>query len=169
MPSTRSSTSIAGLAQVVHERVQVADRLDRRSRGRSPGRLLVAQQAEHRAGLRQRLAAGLRDDLERVLGRVDVGADDVPADARLHRDQRHAVRDDVVQLPGDPQALLDDRPVGLLAAAAASCSAARSRSRLLGTPRADRVTQGPGDQQQGEGLQQVGGRAGPGRRAARER
>ena len=99
---------------------------------------LLPQQAEHRPGLGERLAAGIRDDLERTLGRGDVGADDVPPHAGLHGDQRHAVRDDVVQLPGDPQPLLDDGAGRLLAGSRSLLLAALRRSDC--SARRDRMT-----------------------------
>jgi len=43
-----------------------------------------------------------------------LGVDDVLAVARLNRDDAHAVRHDVVQFPGDAQALLRDRLAGRL-------------------------------------------------------
>ena len=111
-PSSRVDLD-ARVAHVRHQGVEVVDGL--RPAGRCAVGVLVAEQPEHRPGLGQRLAAGLGDDLEGVLGRVHVGPDDVRADACLDGDQRHAVRDDVVQLAGDPQALLDDGPGSVLA------------------------------------------------------
>ena len=43
--------------------------------------------------------------------RLRILVQQVGAHAGLYRDQRHAVRDHVVQLPGDPQAFLDHRPL----------------------------------------------------------
>ena len=70
--------------------------------------VLLAQHTEQRSGLLERPAAGLGDHLECPPGGGRIRADHVRADAGLHRDQRHAVRDHVVQLPSDPQSLLGD-------------------------------------------------------------
>ena len=60
------------------------------------------------------VAAGVADRLEDALGLGGLAVDDVGADARLHRHHAHGVGDDVVQLPGDAQALLGHRPPGRL-------------------------------------------------------
>ena len=88
-------------------------------------RVLLPQQAEHRTGLGERVAAGLGDNLQRVLGGGDIGADDVPADTRLDGDQGHAVGDHVMQLPSDAESLLDD---------GAGCLFSRGRRLLLRCP-----------------------------------
>jgi hypothetical protein len=58
------------------------------------------------------VATGLGDDHERPLGRVRVAAQQVCAHTRLYRDQRHAVRDHVMEFPRDPQPLFHDRLPG---------------------------------------------------------
>ena len=84
-------------------------------------------------------------------------ADHVPADAGLHGDQGHAVRDDVVQLPGDPQPLLDDGPGRQLPSGGRLLLRDPQPLRLLGAARADGVAEGPRGEQEGTGLQEVGG------------
>ena len=104
----------------------------------------------------QGLAAGFGDDLERMLGGGYVGPDDVPADAGLYSDQGHAVRDDVVQLPGDPQPLLDDGPSRQLPSGGRFLLRDPQPLGLLGAARADCVAECPRGEQQGTGLQEVG-------------
>ena len=63
-------------------------------------------------------AARRRDRFERLLRLGRIGVDHVRADAGLHRDHAHRVRDDVVQLLRDAQPLVGDRALGLLVALA---------------------------------------------------
>ena len=91
-------------------------RADRRS-GTARSRVGVVglpQRAQHPAHLVQRLAAGGLDGAERVPGVTRLGVDHVLAVARLDRDHAHAVRDHVVQFPGDAQSLLGDGLAGRL-------------------------------------------------------
>ena len=60
----------------------------------------------------------VRDRFERLLRLGGIGVDHVRADTRLHRDDAHRVRDDVVQFLRDAQALVGDRPLGLFVALA---------------------------------------------------
>jgi hypothetical protein len=78
------------------------------------GLVRLAQGAEHPAHLVQRFPAGGLDGTEGVARVGGLGVDDVLAVARLNRDDAHAVRHDVVQFPGDAQALLRDRLAGRL-------------------------------------------------------
>ena len=77
-----------------------------------------AQHAEHAADLGQRRAARVRDGFERLLRLGRIGVDHVRADAGLHRDDAHRVRDHVVQLLGDVQPLVGDGPLRLFVALA---------------------------------------------------
>ena len=69
----------------------------------------LAQGAEHPAHLVQGLPAGRLDGPQSVTRVRGLGVDDVLAVACLDRDDAHAVRDHVVQLPRDAQPLLGDR------------------------------------------------------------
>jgi hypothetical protein len=96
-----------GLAHPVHHRLQRHQAGQRRL-----GVVVPAEQSDDRPGLRQRVPAGVGDDLQGLLGGGRIAVQQVGAHAGLHGDQRHAVRDDVVQFPGDAQPLLGDRPLG---------------------------------------------------------
>jgi hypothetical protein len=77
--------------------------------GRGRARQLLArpaQDAEHRAHLAQRLRAGLLDRLERRAGALGLLVEQVERGAGLDVDERHVVRQHVVQLARDPEALL---------------------------------------------------------------
>ena len=105
-----------GQPGVAHRCHQVGDLLDaRRRRPRRP-LAVVAQQPEHRGQLVEHLGARPLDDGERLLGRRRPAVDDVGGRARLHVDGRHGVGDAVVQVTGDPQAILGDPAPGLLLA-----------------------------------------------------
>ena len=80
--------------------------------------VLAAQHAEQPADLGQRLAAAGLDGLERLrrAGRVALG--EPPRARRLHDHRAQRVRDDVVQLAGDPRALLARRRRGAARAVA---------------------------------------------------
>ena len=91
-----------------------------------------------------------------MLGGVHVGADHVPAHPGLHGDQRHAVRDHVVQLAG-----IRSRS-SMTARSPFACGGCLLLSHaqalgLLGATGPNRVTQGPRDHQQRERLEQVRG------------
>ena len=95
--------------------------------------VLAAQHAEQPAHLGQRLAAGRarrRANASRARGRVALGE---PAGAARPAPTiaRQRVRDDVVQLAGDPRALLGGRASAALARARARAAAAFSRSAAL--------------------------------------
>ena len=87
-----------------------------------PGRrvrgLLLAQDPEHPAHVGQREAPGGRDRLEGRPGLVRALVDDAQRAARLDHDHAHVVRDHVVQLAGDPLALVADGALGPLVALA---------------------------------------------------
>ena len=98
------------------------DRLDQARQLGEIGRGFVlragvfAQHAEHAADLGQRGTAGVGDRLERFLRFGRIGVDDVRAHARLHRDDAHRVRDHVVELLRDAEALVGHRPLRFVVA-----------------------------------------------------
>ena len=85
------------------DRPQLVDRCRRRELTVSR---LLAQGADHRSHRRQRSAAGQDDSVERPLRRFRVVAGHQLRSLCLHHDSCHVVGDDVVQLPGDREALL---------------------------------------------------------------
>ena len=93
----------AGGPQLLHQRIEGAE-----PRLRRDHHLLIAgaQHAEQPPQLGQRLAAAGLDGAERPAGVAGV-AQQLRPGLGLHDHHRHGVRDHVVQLPGDPGALLD--------------------------------------------------------------
>jgi hypothetical protein len=87
-------------------------------------RLVVAQQPQRTAHLAERLLARVLDHVERAPCLVDVVVEHPPAPARLQHNEADRVGDDVVQLAGDPRALLGD---GLLRNGRRARSRARAR------------------------------------------
>ena len=69
---------------------------------------VAAHRAEQAAHLRQRCASGPLDVLERVAVVRELVGQPVPHGADLEHHHADRVRDDVVQLAGDPRALLGD-------------------------------------------------------------
>ena len=76
------------------------------ARGRGEPELvsLVADDVEQPAGLDEGAASGVGDVAQHPLGLVRVGTHQVLGGGRLHHHRAHRVRDDVVQLAGDPVA-----------------------------------------------------------------
>ena len=92
-------------AHLRHEGREVVEARLRRER-------VVGVRAEHpdqAAHLGEGAAADLLDRLEHLARRAVVLAEDAPFRARLDDHHRHVVRDHVVELAGDPRALLDHR------------------------------------------------------------
>ena len=81
------------------------------------GRAAVGTEyAEHRAELVERLAAGVLDGFERCDGALGLAVDHGLPGLGLHHDRRDRMGDHVVQLAGDPAALVGDGeqfPLGL--------------------------------------------------------
>jgi len=98
-------------AFALHERARA-----REARRRGQREVLVAspQDAEQPAHLEQRVAAGLLDEHDGVLGRREVARRQAARRRRLDDHRAHAVGHDVVQLAGDPDALLDRRALDAL-------------------------------------------------------
>lgn len=76
--------------------------------------VLRAQHAEHPAQFGQRLDGAATDARQALLQLVGGILGQVHGDLRLHRDHRHVVGDHVVQLAGDPAALLQQGAPGPL-------------------------------------------------------
>src|SRR5690606_10620286 len=70
---------------------------------------LVAQDPEELLQLTDRLAAGALDATEGLLRDVRVASEGPPGGAGLDPDEAHRVRDHVVELAGDPEALVEHR------------------------------------------------------------
>ena len=81
----------------------------RRAAARAPRRRRRAAAPEQPARLGQRLAAGLLDRGERLARRRLLGAEGVALRAGLDDHHAHVVGDEVVQLAGDPRALVGHR------------------------------------------------------------
>jgi hypothetical protein len=98
----------AGRARALEQSVEVGQP----GLGRALGRLVLAgaQQLERAVHLGHRLPAEVGDP-RRGLGDALVGHGRAQR-LRLDDDQAHVVRDDVVELLGDPHPLLRDRPLG---------------------------------------------------------
>ena len=144
----------AGRARALDQRAHV-----RKARLRREPQLLVlaAQHAEQPAQLGQRLAAGVLDDRERRLGALRVALRHPPRGARLHGHRAERVRDHVVEVAGDPRALLERGGVGGRVALALGAlgalveRAVEARTRAQHLPEQDR-----GDDDQADRAQ-VGG------------
>ena len=80
--------------------------------------LVGAQHAEEAPDLGERRTARRRDGFERLLGLGRVLVDHVRAHAGLYRDHAHGVRDHVVQLLRDAEALVGDRALRFFVALA---------------------------------------------------
>ncbi len=126
VPDRTSSTSRPDRPYVVDQRRYVVESL-----GGRPGAVLGRPRAacpsiDRVCSSALRLVSAMTSRL--LLGGVRVGADHVRAHPGLHRDQRHAVRHDVVQLAGDPQPFLGDGGDELLAAGTAAATGSRPRA-----------------------------------------
>ena len=126
-PSTRQAHGQAGAAELVEQRVEAVEAGLRRE---VEVVAVAAHRAEQPPHVGERGAAGLLDAAERlaVLGlrRGQVVADG----ADLEHDHADRVGDDVVQLAGDPRALLGHRDAGRRLALA--LGVARALLRRLG-------------------------------------
>ena len=140
----------AGRARALQEVAEVGQPRLRRALGRLV--LAGSQQLERAVHLRHRLAAELRDvrggGRDALLG--DGGGERLGPDD----DHAHVVRDDVVQLLGDPHALLRDRALGQqlalalepLGALAKHLDAFAPAAHEQPDPGADRAREADGDQ-----------------------
>src|SRR5215472_10505693 len=108
------------------------------------GRGVWSQDGQNVPHLRECLPARSRDPGQESRYRVRVRAHGTGRRLRLDRDQADRVADDVVQVAGDPQPLLDDRPGGTLAFLGLEPRRPDLEFRDIGAPRADRVPQHPG-------------------------
>jgi hypothetical protein len=106
-----------GPAGAVDQLAEVPETRLRRALG---GLGVAAQHPEQAAHLVERLAGGLADGGEVAHAVLGQPADPVGGGLGLDRDHGHVVGDDVVQLAGDPGALLQDGPAGLLPTAGLS-------------------------------------------------
>jgi hypothetical protein len=137
----------------------------RQPRGRSeqrPGVLGVPQHHDQPAELGQRVPAGGFDDLEGPLRRCRVAARGEPPGARVHSDDAHAVRHDVVQLARDPHPLRGDGEAGELVTRLLELRRAPGVRGGRLPPAEDDVAEVPGSSQQPTELQ-------PGRHSAHGR
>jgi hypothetical protein len=109
-----AATARAVYATTAHsiEVVEVGER--RCGCARRGARAVAAQQVERGAQLLERIAAGRLDVRQRGPGLVGLLVEQMQRDARLHVDQRDVVREHVVQLLREREALLALRPLALL-------------------------------------------------------
>ena len=144
MPSIFSSTG-SPASRVVERSWSRCSRL---GCGAERRRLLgAAQHADHPPHLGERLATGLLDDLQRLAFLVLVRLEQ-PAHGRgLHRHHADAVADDVVQLAGDPRALLGDGEACLLLALQLGLLGKPARHVGLAKPLAEREADDPRDRE----------------------
>ncbi len=100
-------------AHMLQKRVELSE-----SGLRQPRRLVIelAQHAEQAPQLRDRLAGGVLDRAKRLPRPFGIGVQHLLRRRGLHTHQADAVRDHVVELAGDPRALLDHRLTSLLLA-----------------------------------------------------
>src|SRR5919201_7100442 len=85
---------------------ELVEVLEARLRGEGGGLFGPAEDADHPAHLRERLAAGLLDDQQGLTLLLLVRPEQPPRRRSLHGHHADAVADDVVQLAGDPRALV---------------------------------------------------------------
>ena len=144
-------------ARVEHPRLALDDQLHLEAGGSElleqlvhavePGRrvrgLLVAQDPQHPAHVRERQAARRRDRLERRARLVGPLLDDPQGAACLDHDHADVVGDDVVQLAGDPLPLVAHRPFGLLVTVALHLLRALLERARVQPADAGRVTEQP--------------------------
>ena len=95
---------------------QVGDLVHAGGRDEVGGLIALAQQRHHRGQLVEHVAARPTDRHQRVLRGLGLAVHDVGGGAGLHVDGRHRVRDAVVEVTRDLQAVLGDPPPGLLLA-----------------------------------------------------
>ena len=144
VPSIVSSTGSPASRVVREELLEVLQARLRRQRRRLFG---AAQYADHPPHLGERLATGLLDDLQRLAFLVLVRLEQ-PAHGRgLHRHHADAVADDVVQLAGDPGALLGDGEACLLLTLQLGLVGKPARHVGLAKPLAEREADDPRDRE----------------------
>jgi hypothetical protein len=97
VPVSTSSTARPVVLRLPH---QIADAVDARLRGQAG--LVLTQHSHEPAHLAERLAGAALNVLQVVGGAIRVVRQQLLGGARLQRDHRHAVADDVVQLARDP-------------------------------------------------------------------
>ncbi len=102
------------------------------------------QHAEQPPHLRERLPAGAGDGLQGLLGLVGGRVHDVGGTVGLDDHHRHVVRDDVVQLAGDPGPLGGDGDLGLRLAFPLQAGGTLLQLVEVGAPGPQRVPQHPG-------------------------
>ena len=125
------------------------------------GRLVVlgrAQGPQRGAQVVEGLAAELLDVLQRPAGLLRVAVEQVRADPGLDVDRDHRVRDDVVDVAGDPQPLLADPAQRLLLAGALGGLGPLDQRVVGGAALADGRAEQQGRGDEGEVLRQLGGR-----------
>ncbi len=125
----------------------------RRLHGR--GGVLVAQQAEGGAQVVERRARDALDLGQRGLGLARALVQDVGGDAGLDVDGDHRVGHDVVDLPGDAQALVGEAALGLVAGAALALGLALRPRPARCAATAHRVAEDQGDEEDAEAGQGV--------------
>ena len=147
-----------GQARAAHLVDEVGELVDAGLRHVLAARVVAgAQQAEQPAHLGQRLPAGAGDGLQRLLGLVGRGVQDVRGAVRLDDHHRHVVGDHVVQLAGDPGPFGGDRGLGLRLALPVQPGRPLLQLRVVRPPGAQPVADHPGqreDHRQEERLEQ---------------
>ena len=149
--------------------------LDEREVGRVPDRVVVGQQRHELRHVALGLARGAGDGLEGLARQLRVDRRDPLAGTGLHDHHADRVRDDVVQLGGDPRALVADRERRELLALALELLRALGEAGRDEVALADRAAGDPGgaDEQDGRhepAVRVVGPDGGPeARRQQRDR
>jgi hypothetical protein len=108
--------------------------------------VVAAQHAEHAAHLGQRLPPGARDRAQRFAGPLRRAVQRVSRPVRLHHHDADVVRDDVVQLAGDPGPLGGRGHLGLRVAFPLQAGGAVLQRGVVAAPVTHRVAEDPGDQ-----------------------
>jgi hypothetical protein len=124
--------------------------------------VVLAEHAEQPPQLLKGRPAGGLDGRKRLAGLLRLGLGDVGADARLHRDHAHAVGDHVVQLAGEPEALIGDRAASQVLAGLFELGRPLFELGGVGAALADEVPEQPGGGQY-QSVADPGAQAGPAR------
>ena len=140
-PSTSSST---GSPDARISSASASTPLERRLRRPRLLLVVVPQHPEQPAHLAERLLARALDRVEGGAGRLGIGGEHLAPAARLDDDDRDRVRDDVVELAGDPRALLRHGGSGPLVLVALELDRAEGERALPLAPQPDHQPGQPG-------------------------
>ena len=157
-PLLALDSDLDGQLRLAHRRRQARQLPEPRLGGQWIGVPRLAQEAEQPVQLLHRVAARQLDRGQRLLRLLRVPVDDDAPGAGLDAHHADVVGDDVVQLPGDPHALLKHRAASVLLAFALSIGRALIGRLGLHHALAQGKADEPGDREQGRGEDELAGR-----------